>query len=54
MASRNPARLLGLNDRGEISPGKRADLILFKMGENGLEMQQTIVAGEVVFEVGKD
>lgn len=54
MASRNPARLIGLNDRGEISPGKRADLVLFKMGKKGLEIQQTIVAGKVVFEERKN
>lgn len=27
-ATANPARLLGLSDRGEIAPGKRADLVL--------------------------
>ena len=26
-SSRNPARLVGLNDRGEIAPGKRADFV---------------------------
>ena len=28
MASLNPARLMGFNDRGEIAVGKRADLVL--------------------------
>lgn len=27
MVSRNPARMVGLDDRGEIAPGKRADLV---------------------------
>jgi alpha-D-ribose 1-methylphosphonate 5-triphosphate diphosphatase len=27
MASRNPARAIGLEDRGEIAAGQRADLI---------------------------
>lgn len=50
MASRNPARLLGLDDRGEISPGKRADLVLFKIEEDGsLDIRQTLVRGEVVY-----
>ena len=49
MASRNPARLLGLNDRGEIKPGNRADLILFKLDNNVLSIQKTIVGGKVVY-----
>jgi alpha-D-ribose 1-methylphosphonate 5-triphosphate diphosphatase len=28
LVSRNPARVLGLSDRGELTPGKRADVIL--------------------------
>ncbi len=35
MASKNPAGLYGLSDRGSIAAGKRADLILFTM-ENGI------------------
>jgi len=49
MASRNPARLMGLDDLGEISEGKRADLILFTMENGEMVIQQTIVAGEVVY-----
>lgn len=49
MASTNPARILGLDHLGEISPGKRADLILFTLEEGQLVIQQTIVAGEVVY-----
>jgi N-acetylglucosamine-6-phosphate deacetylase len=43
--SRNPARLLGLN-KGEIASGRDADLILL---DENLELQYTIVAGQIVF-----
>lgn len=49
MASTNPAKLYGLNDRGSLQPGKRADLILFTLGDNGLTIQKTIVAGKMVY-----
>ena len=29
--SRNPARQVGLDDRGEIAPGKRADLVRYRL-----------------------
>jgi N-acetylglucosamine-6-phosphate deacetylase len=49
MASTNPARLYNLNDRGSIEPGKRADLILFTIGEHELNIRRTYVAGELVY-----
>ncbi len=49
MASTNPARLMGLDHVGEISPGKRADLILFTMEDGALKIQKTLVAGKVVY-----
>jgi N-acetylglucosamine-6-phosphate deacetylase len=49
MASTNPARLMGLTDRGEIRPGMRADLILFKLEDGKIIIQETIVAGKVVY-----
>ncbi len=49
MASTNPARSMGLTHLGEISEGKRADLILFTMENGEMVIQQTIVAGEVVY-----
>ena len=45
MASLNPARLLGLKDRGEIKVGKRADLIIVN---DSLEIQNIFHKGEEV------
>ncbi len=50
MASTNPAKLYRLNDRGEIRPGMRADLIVFTIGKEKLEIEQTYVAGELVYQ----
>jgi N-acetylglucosamine-6-phosphate deacetylase len=49
MASKNPARVLGLNDRGEIVPGKRADLIMFTLEDGKFVVEKTLVGGEQVF-----
>jgi N-acetylglucosamine-6-phosphate deacetylase len=49
-ATRNTARLLGLDDRGEIRPGSRADLILFTLEEGRVQIQKTLVAGRTVYE----
>jgi N-acetylglucosamine-6-phosphate deacetylase len=49
MASTNPARLLHLDDRGQIEPGKRADIILFRCKDNTLSIQKTIIAGKIVY-----
>lgn len=49
MATRNPAQLLGLHDRGELSPGKRADLVWFEMKNGELLVRKTMVQGKVVF-----
>ncbi|VAW19585.1 hypothetical protein MNBD_BACTEROID05-1170, partial [hydrothermal vent metagenome] len=51
MASRNPARLLNLNDRGEIRPGKRADLVLFQMENGKMRIIKTVVAGNIVYDI---
>jgi len=50
MASKTPAKLLRLNETGEIRQGKRADLILFTIEEGKLIIQKTIVAGKTVYE----
>ncbi len=49
MASTNPARLLGLDHLGEIKVGFRADLILFALEDGEMQIQQTLLAGEVVY-----
>ena len=54
MTSRNPARLCGLNKRGEIRPGNRADLILFTMDNGKMVIKKTIIAGEVVYDNNKN
>ena len=45
MASEIPARLLGLPDRGRLSAGFAADLVLF---DADLNVQATIIGGEIV------
>jgi alpha-D-ribose 1-methylphosphonate 5-triphosphate diphosphatase PhnM len=50
MATRNPARLIGLEDVGEIKVGKRADLILFSLEDEGIHISQTILNGDVVYQ----
>jgi N-acetylglucosamine-6-phosphate deacetylase len=49
MASSNPARLYGLNDRGSLEQGKRADLILFTMENSTMKIRRTYVKGKPVF-----
>ena len=49
MASTNPAKFLGLDELGEISQGKRADLILFTIEQEEIVIQKTIVAGKIVY-----
>ena len=53
MASTNPAKLYGLNDRGSLEPGKRADLILFELGDSELTIRKTWVAGNLVYNSSK-
>ena len=42
MASTNPARVLGLGDRGRIEPGAIADLLVLGPG---LELKAVIIGG---------
>lgn len=50
IASTNPARMLGLNNVGEIKPGYRADVILFTFDKGTMVIQKTLVAGKTVYE----
>jgi N-acetylglucosamine-6-phosphate deacetylase len=50
MASTNPAKLYGLDDRGTLEVGKRADLILFTLDDYKVNIQKTFVQGELVYE----
>lgn len=45
-----PARLLGLNDRGQIKAGMRADFVLL---DDNLNVLATLVNGEVVYQQGR-
>ena len=49
MGSTKPAKIFGLNDVGEIELGKKADLIVFTIDGQQLQIQKTIVAGKVVY-----
>jgi alpha-D-ribose 1-methylphosphonate 5-triphosphate diphosphatase len=49
LASRNPAKALGLTDRGEIAPGKRADLAIVDAADR---VVQTFSAGDIIFSNG--
>jgi len=46
LVSTNPARAVGLGDRGEIAPGQRADIVILDKPETGpATIAATLVAG---------
>jgi N-acetylglucosamine-6-phosphate deacetylase len=49
MASHNVARIYGLNERGSLASGKRADLILFERDGNELLIKETYLNGKMVY-----
>lgn len=51
LATVNPARALGLFDRGEIAQGKRADLVIVDPSDR---VVHTLLAGETIFSNGKN
>ena len=46
--SKNPARSIGLNQRGELKPGYFADIAFFESGTNNVRM--TVKKGSVIFD----
>lgn len=50
MATSNPARLLGMRDRGSLLPGSLADLVLWDEAGGRLNAERTWVRGRCVFE----
>lgn len=51
LVAANPARASGLDDRGEIAPGRRADLVLLDWPEGGMPRPvMTLVAGRVAYQ----
>jgi N-acetylglucosamine-6-phosphate deacetylase len=50
MATGNVATLYGLDNRGKIFPGKRADLILFEREGNQLKIDKTYLSGKLVYQ----
>ena len=50
MSSTNQANLFGLDDRGTLEPGKRADIILFHLNDFKVEIEKTYVKGKLVYE----
>ena len=50
LVSENPARAVGLDDRGSIAPGKRADLVLVDASHPRLpHPRATMAAGRIIF-----
>ncbi|MDF3036917.1 MAG: phnM [Paucimonas sp.] len=50
LVSANPAKAMGLHDRGDIAEGKRADLLLVQPALNGnVRLVATIAAGKLVY-----
>lgn len=49
LASKNPAKALGLSDRGEVAMGKRADLVVVDANDR---VVQTLCNGETIFSNG--
>ena len=49
MATKTPADLLGMDDRGLIAENKRADLILFTIEDDKPVLQKTILCGQEVY-----
>ncbi len=51
MAAKTPARIMGFQDRGEITVGKRADLTMF---DEDIRVKMTIINGRIVYKETSD
>jgi N-acetylglucosamine-6-phosphate deacetylase len=51
LATINVAKVLGLNERGTLESGKKADLILFNSADGKLEICQTFKNGELAYKL---
>jgi len=49
LVSSNPARALGLGDRGSLAPGKRADVVLVEANQGEARLVATICGGDLVW-----
>jgi alpha-D-ribose 1-methylphosphonate 5-triphosphate diphosphatase PhnM len=49
MASANVASVYDLYDRGKLTPGKRADIILFEREGNQIQIKETWLNGILVY-----
>jgi N-acetylglucosamine-6-phosphate deacetylase len=49
MASENASVIFGLKDRGNLDPGKRADIILFERHGNKIKINKTYLKGNLVY-----
>ena len=48
MASSNVAETFGMDDRGSLEPGKRADIVLFEIRGYEIIIKQVLVKGRSV------
>jgi N-acetylglucosamine-6-phosphate deacetylase len=53
LATRNPARIVALHQKGTLEVGADADLVLWQRAEYGLKAERTWVRGQCVYEQGK-
>ncbi|MCC6682673.1 MAG: amidohydrolase family protein [Phycisphaeraceae bacterium] len=49
MGTSTPARIAGLQNKGEISPGRDADLVLWSIDHRSLVVEQTWSLGQIVY-----
>lgn len=48
MASKNVAELFDWKDRGQLLPGRRADLLLLRQSADGIQLEQCYIAGQLI------